>query len=118
MKLKLIALLGSCVAVTAYAQQAPELTRDWTSIEIVLSVAILVFALLIIGIEAFLISKAKKTWAPRSIVRLIGLTLIVCIAALLVVAGYGKDQVAPVMGLLGVIAGYLLGANEQQSASA
>jgi hypothetical protein len=37
---------------------------------------------------------------------------------LLVIAGYSKDQITPVIGLLGVVAGYLLGANEQQSGSA
>ncbi|NKX17935.1 hypothetical protein HGD86_02010 [Alteromonadaceae bacterium A_SAG5] len=46
-----------------------------------------------------------------NIVRLIGLTLILCLAAFLVVAGYGKEQISAVIGLLGVIAGYLLGAN-------
>ena len=102
----------------AAAQAPPELSREWMSIEIVLSVSLLVFALLLIGLEALVIMRASKTWAPHSIVRLIGLTLIVCIAALLVVAGYGKDQIAPVIGLLGVIAGYLLGANDpRQSAT-
>ena len=102
------------VPAFAFAQAAPELSRDWTSIEIVLSVALLVFTLLLIGLESLVVMRASKTWAPRSIVRLMGLTLIVCIAALLVVAGYGKDQIAPVTGLLGVIAGYLLGANDSK----
>lgn len=96
------------------AMAAPELTRDWTSIEIVLSVGLLLFTLILIGLEAYIIIKAQKAWAPMNIVRLIGLTLILCIASFLVVAGYGKEQLSSVIGLLGVIAGYLLGANDNK----
>jgi len=98
--------------ITVFGQEVPNLTREWSSIEIVLSVALLVFALVLIGMEAFIIVKAEKTWAPSSIMKLIGLTLLVTMAVLLVVAGYDQDQIAPVIGLLGVIAGYLLGSNE------
>ncbi len=91
--------------------QAPDLERNWTSIEIVLSFSLLIFALILIGIEAYIIKNAQKPWLPMNIVRLIGLTLILCLAAFLVVAGYGKEQISAVIGLLGVIAGYLLGAN-------
>ena len=91
--------------------QAPDNERDWTSIEIVLSFSLLVFALVLIGIEAYIIKNAQKPWLPMNIVRLIGLTLILCLAAFLVIAGYGKEQISAVIGLLGVIAGYLLGAN-------
>ena len=59
-------------------------------------------------IEAWPIAKAKKPWAPKNIVRLLGLTLIVVVAALLVIAGYGKDQIGPVMGFLGVIVHLLM----------
>jgi len=95
------------------AQQEPTYSREWTSIEIVLSVGLLVFSLVLIGIEALIIIKAKTTWAPTNIIKVIGLTLIVTFSALLVVAGYDQDQMGPVIGLLGVIAGYLLGTNEQ-----
>ena len=94
---------------------APELSRDWTSIEIVLSVGLLAFTLVVMGLETLIILKAAKTWAPQSIVRLLGFTLIVSMAVLLIVAGYGREQISPVMGLLGVIAGYLLGTNERSS---
>ncbi len=95
------------------AQQEPTYSREWTSIEIVLSVGLLIFSLILIGIEALIIIKAKTTWAPTNIIKVIGLTLIVTFSALLVVAGYDQDQMGPVIGLLGVIAGYLLGTNEQ-----
>ncbi|GAB3358706.1 hypothetical protein GCM10027430_29410 [Lysobacter tyrosinilyticus] len=92
--------------------------RDWTSIEIVLSLAVLVFALAALIIEAFIAVKAQKPWSPQSITRAFGLTMILSFSMLLIVAGYDKDQIAPVMGLLGVIAGYLLGNADRPRASA
>ena len=38
-----------------------------------------------------------------------GLSLIIVAAIFLVVVGYTSEQIAPVMGLLGAIAGYILG---------
>lgn len=106
---KLIGLLLIFVPFALFAQEAPEYSREWTSIEIVLSVSMLVFTLILVIVEAMIIMKADKSWAPSSILKVLGLTLIICISALLVIAGYGKDQIGPVMGLLGVVAGYLLG---------
>ncbi len=109
---KLIGLLFIFIPSALLAQDAPEYSREWTSIEIVLSVSMLVFTLVLIIVEAMIIMKAEKSWAPASILKVLGLTLIICISALLVIAGYGKDQIGPVMGLLGVVAGYLLGDNK------
>ncbi|MAD14800.1 MAG: hypothetical protein CL579_01780 [Alteromonadaceae bacterium] len=110
----LIGLLTLVVSNFCFAiDLAPEQAREWSSIEIVLTVSILIFTLVLIGIEFFIINKADKTWSPTSIMRLIGLTLIICLSTLLVVAGYGKEQLSAVLGLLGVIAGYLLGNNGQ-----
>lgn len=91
--------------------QAPG--RSWTTIEIVLSVAVLVFAVIVFALQAFLMVKLKLDWTPASVLRFNGLTLIISSALLLVVAGYSNQQIAPVTGLLGAIAGYLLGAGEK-----
>lgn len=40
---------------------------------------------------------------------MIGLTLVVTAGLFLITAGYSETQIAPMMGLLGTIAGYLLG---------
>lgn len=112
---KLIGLVLLLAPFALFAQEPPQLTREWTSIEIVLSVSMLVFTLVLIIVEAMIIMKADKSWAPSSILKVLGLTLIICISALLVIAGYGKDQIGPVMGLLGVVAGYLLGDNGTKS---
>jgi len=44
-----------------------------------------------------------------SILRALMIPVIVGTSSLLVIAGYGKDQITPIVGLLGTIAGYILG---------
>lgn len=48
----------------------------------------------------------------NSILRISGLTLVVTSAVFLVIVGYSQEQIAPVIGLLGAVAGYLLGNNK------
>lgn len=88
--------------------------REWTSIEVILSCAILVFALVVLGLQTYLIVAAKVTWEARTILRMLGLTLIICGGLFLITAGYSADQVAPMMGLLGAVAGYLLGSQGEK----
>lgn len=96
----------------SFRETPDEGTRNWTTIEIVLSVALLVFALAIFILQTVLIMKLKLNWTPVSILRFNGLTLIIAGGLLLVIAGYSNQQMSPVIGLLGAIAGYLLGAVE------
>jgi len=83
------------------------------AIEIVLSVSLLIFALLVLLLLTLIASKADPVWDHHAILRVFGLTLVVSMSVLLIIAGYDKDQIAPVMGLLGVVAGYLLGNSER-----
>ena len=87
--------------------------RSWTQIEIVLSLAILVFALVISILQTVLMLKLDINWTPMSILRFNGLTLIIAGGLLLVTAGYSNQQIAPVSGLLGALAGYLLGSRDR-----
>jgi len=51
-----------------------------------------------------------RTRAPASqILRVFGVISIIGISALLLVVGYSNDQLTPIVGLFGAIAGYLLG---------
>lgn len=43
------------------------------------------------------------------VLRVIGVILIVTFSATLLVVGYGNEQLTPIIGLFGAIAGYLLG---------
>jgi hypothetical protein len=55
--------------------------------------------------SAFLIHSGK---GAESVLRIFGTILIIITSLFLVVAGYNNEQIAPVIGLLGTIAGYLL----------
>jgi len=91
-----------------------ELTTE-NSIAFQLSMLVLAFGLVIIGLETFLIMK-KKIEADN-IVRFIVVTLIIIAALFLITAGYSNDQIAPAMGLMGAIAGYLIGKSEKEKSS-
>lgn len=71
-----------------------------------ISAVVLAFGLLVILLSAYLIRSGKHT---EDVLRIFGTILIIVMAVFLVVAGYTDKQIAPVMGLLGTIVGYLLG---------
>jgi hypothetical protein len=72
-----------------------------------LSVYMLGFGLVVLVLMTYLIGVKDK--GGETLLRSFGVTLIITAAVLLVVAGYSQDQIAPVIGLLGTIAGFLLG---------
>ncbi len=47
--------------------------------------------------------------APHQVLRVFGVITILAFSALLLVVGYSNDQLTPIVGLFGAIAGYLLG---------
>ena len=72
--------------------------------------SLLVFAIIVLWMMSSLIKKDKPA---GPILRTFGTLLIIVAAVFLVVVGYGEAQIAPVMGLLGTVAGYLLGKSER-----
>jgi hypothetical protein len=86
-------------------------SRTLTSGELSLSWGVLAFGAVLIGLEILVMLKLKKGWGTNNI-RITGLTLIITASLFLLTAGYSATQVGPVMGLLGTIAGYLLGKSE------
>lgn len=46
---------------------------------------------------------------PHQVLRVFGVITIIAFAALLLVVGYNNEQLTPIVGLFGAIAGYLLG---------
>jgi hypothetical protein len=96
------------------SQQAAMQEANWwsTTSAMTMSAAVLVFGLLICCLAAYLIRKER----PADVVlRTLGTLLIIVAAIFLVVAGYSDKQMAPVFGLLGTIAGYLLGKGTGES---
>jgi hypothetical protein len=97
----------------AHAQQVPA-HQGISMIEIYLSLGILTFGLIILGLQIIVMLKFGKGWESNSI-RISGITLIIIAGLFLITAGYSQDQIAPMVGLLGTIAGYLLGKTETKS---
>lgn len=83
--------------------------------ETVLAIAVIVFCLIVLWVQYQLVMRDTVDWTPNTIIRFFGLTLIINGGVLLVVAGFSSQQIAGVLGLLGSIAGYLLGASSKGS---
>ncbi|MFM5841483.1 hypothetical protein [Aeromonas sanarellii] len=73
---------------------------------LLLSLVVVGFGVFILFCITYLIRNDKK---PDTLLRPFGTILIVIGAIFLIVAGYSEKQIAPVIGLLGTIAGYILG---------
>jgi hypothetical protein len=89
--------------------QPPTAPTPWwtTTNAMTMSSIVLVFGLIVIAICAGLMRPSRPT--AEAVLRVFGTVLIITGALFLVVAGYDDKQMAPVMGLLGTLAGYLLG---------
>lgn len=89
-------------------------TSQWWTAEsaMTISAIVLAFGVFIIIIAALMI---KWGSTAESTLRVVGTLVILIAAVFLVVAGYSDKQIAPVMGLLGTVAGYLLGKSSKDS---
>lgn len=70
------------------------------------SSAVFVFGAVVIAIAAF--STRNRATLDEAL-RIYGTVMVITMAGFLVVAGYDQNQIAAPLGLLGTIAGYLLG---------
>ena len=87
----------------------PAAGPEWWSNQnaMTMSAVVLIFGIVVLVLCAGLMRSSRPS--PEAILRVFGTVLIITGALFLVVAGYTDQQVAPVMGLLGTLAGYLLG---------
>ena len=104
--------LAAKQAPTAAQASGPTETPWWsTRNAMTMSAALLVFGVVVLLLATYLIKVRKSS---EAVLRIFGTILIIVIAVFLVVAGYSDTQIAPVMGLLGTIAGYLLGKESKE----
>ena len=83
---------------------------DRSTFKIALSLSILAFGLLVMGLEVFLFVRLRDVgWTAQTIRRLIIVIFILTSALFLITAGYSQIQISPVFGLLGAVWGYLFG---------
>jgi hypothetical protein len=85
--------------------------KPFSSWEFSLSLSVLAFGIIVLGLEVFLVWKHMVS--QDAIVKFIIVTLIITSTLFLITAGYDNNQIAPAMGLLGTIAGYLLGKHDK-----
>jgi hypothetical protein len=71
-----------------------------------MSSTVLVFGLITLALAAYVIRKGHQ-W--EAVLKVFGMVLIIVMTVFLIVAGYDDKQIAGAVGLLGTIAGYLLG---------
>ncbi len=88
-------------------EEGQEFGPQKTIQEIYMSVAVLVFGILVVAAQTILFYRQKAD--VEEAFKYFIVTLIIIGSLFLVTAGYGNQQIAPILGLLGTIAGYLLG---------
>lgn len=81
--------------------------------EIGLTLLIFVFALLALGLFYLLVRTGK---ASPFLMRVYVIIILIFGTLLVVSSAYATDQIAPVVGFFGTIAGYLLGKSEKRDA--
>lgn len=91
---------------------AKDKTDEYTGQE--LTMTILGFGFLVIIGELILVKFMKARWTPYSVIRMLGLTLIIITALALVAGSQVEAQITAVIGLLGTVAGYLLGKDSKE----
>jgi len=72
-----------------------------------LTLGVLGFSTLSLFVSAVLLWRAKAQ--ADQVLRVTGVLAILAFSALLLVVGYSSEQLTPIIGLFGAIAGYLLG---------
>lgn len=112
-----IPLMAQDSIITALNNPPPEpeesgsaIVKPLSRLEFTLSLIVLAFGLAVIILEIILI-RIKKIHTDETI-KFITVTLIITSTLFLITAGYSNDQIAQAVGLLGTIAGYLLGKSQ------
>lgn len=109
--------------VTVFESKPTGPTRESTAADgdevgqgpVLLGVSALAFGLAVIGVVAFL--RLREAIDNASFTKLAGLALVLSVGMSLIVVGYSQQQITPMMGLLGTVAGYLLGKSDDAAAA-
>lgn len=114
---KLSAEIKAAEANIASTTPPPQLQVTWwtTTSAMTMSASVLLFGFLTLILASYVMRKGHP-W--EAVLKIFGMVLIIVMTVFLIVAGYDDKQVAPAMGLLGTIAGYLLGKDVSKKAAA
>lgn len=90
------------------ASNGPVPQYGWTADLIkFLSLSLLAFTLFALIISAVLLWRSRAT--SNQVLRTMGVISIIGFSAMLLIVGYSNEQLTPIIGLFGAVAGYLLG---------
>ncbi len=89
--------------------------RWHTQVELALTIGTLVFGAFVLALLGWFLGKGLLP--ADSFLKLFVLVIVVTAGLFVVVAGYTQDQIAPMMGLLGTLVGYLLGREASKAAA-
>lgn len=79
--------------------------------EFKLGICLLIFGVIVIFVE-FLIIRRLDNLRSEGAIKFISVTLIIIGGLFLITSGFSGEEIAPIVGLLGTVAGYLLGKND------
>ena len=91
----------------------PHRTASLSAYESRLGWGVLGFGVLLVGLQTLVMLRLQKGWGNQS-VRIVGITLVITSGLFLIVTGYSQEQIAPMIGLLGTIIGFLLGKTSKE----
>lgn len=79
--------------------------------EIILTIAVLIFILIVLGIATYAFQRlsGSQDMVVSLYFRFISISVMIAAILIVVTAGHNHEILSPVLGLLGTIAGYLLG---------
>ena len=72
---------------------------------------LLLFCILLFGLIGWLV---KSGISSNNLLRLFTVPLVCVMAVFIILLGYTQEQIAPVIGLLGTVVGYLLGKGDSK----
>jgi lipopolysaccharide export LptBFGC system permease protein LptF len=103
-----LAALDTAQTALDQAPAAAAVLQPWSQ-DLVqfLSLGVLGFSCIALLLAAALLWRAHAS--PHQVLRVFGVIAILGFSALLLVVGYNNEQLTPIVGLFGAIAGYLLG---------
>ena len=93
--------------VQKMANELLEKAKEQAHFHLYVTFGILLIAMLTMCLLTY--SLRGKDVSGSHIVRVFGIVLILSFSSILLLVGYNKDQLTPIVGLFGAIAGYLLG---------
>ena len=96
------------MAALLEAQEGSELVQPWSQ-ELIqfLTISVLGFSCVALIMATVLLWRSGAP--PQQVLRVFGVITILGFSALLLVVGYSNEQLTPIVGLFGAIAGYLIG---------